>query len=43
MTLNQANQVNAKASTTMGAVKVTAAKGFRFGGSKAVATEAAFA
>ena len=43
MTLNQANQVNAKASTTMGAVKVTKARGFRFGGSTAVAKEAAFA
>jgi hypothetical protein len=36
-------KVNAKTSTTMGAVKVTAGKGFRFGGSKSVATEAAFA
>ena len=38
-----AKKVNAKTSTTMGAVKVKAAKGFRFGGSKVAATEAAFA
>jgi hypothetical protein len=36
-------KVNAKTSTTMGTVKVKAAKGFRFGGSKAARTEAAFA
>ena len=36
-------KVNAKTSTTMGAVKVTAGKGFRFGGAKAARTEAAFA
>jgi hypothetical protein len=35
--------VNANANTKMGAVKVKAAKGFRFGGSKVAATEAAFA
>jgi hypothetical protein len=43
MTVNQANQVNANASTKEDAVKVTKARGFRFGGSKTVATEAAFA
>jgi hypothetical protein len=36
-------KVNAKTSTTMGAVKVTAGKGFRLGGAKAARTEAAFA
>jgi len=36
-------KVNAKTSTTMGTVKVKAAKGFRFGGSKVAQTEAAFA
>jgi hypothetical protein len=35
--------VNAIANTKMGAVKVKAAKGFRFGGAKVAATEAAFA
>jgi len=35
-------KVNAKTSTNSGA-KVTVAKGFRFGGSKVAATEAAFA
>ena len=43
MTLNQAKTVNANASTTESAVKVTKARGFRFGGSKTVAAEAAFA
>ena len=38
-----AKKVNAKANTTMGAVKVTKARGFRFGGTTAVAKEAAFA
>jgi hypothetical protein len=42
MTVNQANYVNANTSTTSG-VKFTVAKGFRFGGSKVAATEAAFA
>jgi hypothetical protein len=37
------NKVNAKTSTKIGAVKVKAAKGFRFGGSKVAQTEAAFA
>lgn len=43
MTLNQANQVNAKASTTESAVKVTKARGFRFGGARVAAADAAFA
>jgi hypothetical protein len=42
MTVNQAKIVNANANTTSGA-KFTVAKGFRFGGSKVAATEAAFA
>jgi hypothetical protein len=42
MTVNQAKSVNAKTST-IGAVKVKASKGFRFGGSKVARTEAAFA
>ena len=36
-------KVNAKTSTKIGAVKVKAAKGFRFGGAKVAQTEAAFA
>ena len=39
----EAKKVNAKTSTKMGTVKVTAAKGFRFGGTKVAQTEAAFA
>jgi len=35
--------VNAKTSTKIGAVKVKAAKGFRFGGTRVAKTEAAFA
>jgi len=35
--------VNAKTSTKIGAVKVKAAKGFRFGGARVARTEAAFA
>lgn len=42
MTVNQAKHVNANATTTSG-VKFTASKGFRFGGSKVAATEAALA
>jgi len=42
MTVNQATLVNAKANTQSG-VKVTVAKGFRFGGSKVARTEAALA
>jgi hypothetical protein len=37
------SKVNAKANTKIGAVKVKAAKGFRFGGSRVARTEAAFA
>jgi len=42
MTVNQAKLVNANASTN-GTVKVTANKGFRFGGSKVAAKTVAFA
>jgi hypothetical protein len=42
MTVNQAKTVNANANTNTG-VKVTVAKGFRFGGSTVARTEAAFA
>jgi hypothetical protein len=41
-TVNRIKLVNATANTTSG-VKVTVAKGFRFGGSKVATTEAAFA
>ena len=36
-------KVNAKTSTKIGAVKVKASKGFRFGGTKVARAEAAFA
>ena len=39
----QLGKVNANANTKIGAVKVAAGKGFRFGGSKVARTEAAFA
>jgi hypothetical protein len=42
MTVNQAKLVNANASTN-GTVKVTAKKGFRFGGAKVAANTVAFA
>ena len=43
MTVNQAKLVNANASTKEEAVKVTKARGFRFGGNKTVAADTAFA
>ena len=39
----EAKKVNAETSTKMGTVKVTAAKGFRFGGTKVAQTDATFA
>ncbi len=39
----RSKKVNAKASTKLGTAKVTAGKNFRFGGSKVVAKEVAFA